>query len=90
MKLWNTLTTLAREPHPQIAQMAGDIIAHISNQVDSVGRDIEAPARPGPGGSASLPPSPNTRGDHLAAHTHTLPGTASVSSAALFQSFRVK
>lgn len=35
MKLWNTLTTMAREPHPQISQMANDIINYISNQVRS-------------------------------------------------------
>lgn len=36
MKLWNTLTTMAREPHPQISQMANDIINYISNQVRTI------------------------------------------------------
>lgn len=33
MKLWGTLCAMAREPHPQLAQMAADIIAYVSNQV---------------------------------------------------------
>lgn len=69
MKLWNTLTSMAREPHPQISQMANDIINYISNQVDSVGRELELSRS----NSSSLPPSPNTRGDHLSEHTRTLP-----------------
>ncbi|CAB3223509.1 unnamed protein product [Arctia plantaginis] len=72
MKLWNTLTTMAREPHPQISQMANDIINYISNQVDSVGRELELIRS----NSSSLPPSPNTRNSPINAHhehTRTLP-----------------
>ncbi|XP_073944564.1 uncharacterized protein [Choristoneura fumiferana] len=67
MKLWTTLLGMSREPHPQVAQMAGDIIGYISNQLDNVGREIEGRALAqgacgaGAGGSASLPPSPNLR-----------------------------
>ncbi|XP_075973067.1 regulatory associated protein of MTOR complex 1 [Anticarsia gemmatalis] len=75
MKLWNTLTSMAREPHPQISQMANDIINYISNQVDSVGRagrELEAGgAGAARGSSSSLPPSPNTRSSPLAHHDHT-------------------
>ncbi|XP_072932335.1 regulatory-associated protein of mTOR isoform X2 [Epargyreus clarus] len=55
MKIWSTLCAMAKEPHPQLAQMANDIISYISNQVDSLGREVEARA------PSSLPPSPNTR-----------------------------
>ncbi|CAG9584299.1 unnamed protein product [Danaus chrysippus] len=57
MKVWSTLCAMSREPHPQLSQMAGDIISYVSSQVDSVAREPERPA----GGSSSLPPSPNTR-----------------------------
>ncbi|KAG6458320.1 hypothetical protein O3G_MSEX010798 [Manduca sexta] len=71
MKLWNTLSLMSREPHPQVSQMATDIINYISNQVDSVGRELES-ARSS-GSSSSLPPSPNTRVHHHHEHTKTLP-----------------
>ncbi|XP_049869335.1 regulatory-associated protein of mTOR [Pectinophora gossypiella] len=64
MKLWHALAAMAREPHPQVAQMAGDIIAHVANQVDNVSREVEQAAlagSPGGGRGGSLPPSPNTR-----------------------------
>ncbi|KAM3956954.1 LOW QUALITY PROTEIN: regulatory associated protein of MTOR complex 1 [Aphomia sociella] len=85
MKLWNTLCAMSREPHPQISQMATDIINYISNQVE---RELEAPAgravsagagagAAGGGASSSLPPSPNTRpsplAQHANEHTRTLP-----------------
>ena len=75
MKLWNILTTMAREPHPQISQMATDIINYIANQVDSVGRELELSRGKEP---SSLPPSPNTRASPLAHpdHTRTLPAGA--------------
>ncbi|KAJ8730454.1 hypothetical protein PYW07_017492 [Mythimna separata] len=69
MKLWNILTTMAREPHPQISQMATDIINYIANQVDSVGRELEMSR--GNKEATSLPPSPNTRSSPLAHHDHT-------------------
>ncbi|XP_047024257.1 regulatory-associated protein of mTOR [Helicoverpa zea] len=70
MKLWNILTAMAREPHPQISQMANDIINYIANQVDSVGRELEL-SRSGSKEPTSLPPSPNTRSSPLAHHEHT-------------------
>ncbi|XP_064071828.1 regulatory-associated protein of mTOR isoform X2 [Vanessa tameamea] len=75
MKLWGTLCAMAREPHPQLAQMAADIIAYVSNQVDSVGRDVERhpPHSHSGGGSSSLPPSPNTRAPHAHHDSRTLP-----------------
>lgn len=71
MKVWSTLCAMSREPHPQLAQMASDIISYVSSQVDSVAREPERPA----GGSSSLPPSPNTRPTlpHLGMNGHTLP-----------------
>lgn len=36
MKLWETLTAMAKEPHPQLSQMANDIINYVSNQVRAV------------------------------------------------------
>lgn len=33
MKLWTTLCTLAKDPHPQVSSMATDIVNYISNQV---------------------------------------------------------
>ncbi|XP_060802739.1 regulatory-associated protein of mTOR [Amyelois transitella] len=76
MKLWHTLCAMAREPHPQVSQMANDIINHISNQVDNVSRENEVTARTlsgSSGNSSSLPPSPNTRACPLSEHTRTLP-----------------
>ncbi|CAH0719697.1 unnamed protein product, partial [Brenthis ino] len=73
MKLWGTLCAMAREPHPQLAQMASDIIAYVSNQVDSVGVGAGGGGREAAGGSASLPPSPNTRPHHHPDATRTLP-----------------
>ncbi|KAL0892629.1 hypothetical protein ABMA27_014356 [Loxostege sticticalis] len=70
MKLWSTLSAMSREPHPQISQMASDIISYISSQADTVGREVEVPARSGSGNSASLPPSPNTRPSPLAHAAH--------------------
>ncbi|CAG9092875.1 unnamed protein product [Plutella xylostella] len=40
-RLWAMLTTLARDPHPQVAAMADDIVAYITNQV-SVPTDTPA------------------------------------------------
>lgn len=57
MKLWNILTMMSREPHPQVSQMANEIINYIANQVDSVGRELELSRRE----PASLPPSPGSR-----------------------------
>ncbi|RVE48901.1 hypothetical protein evm_006471 [Chilo suppressalis] len=74
MKLWNTLCAMSREPHPQISQMATDIINYIANQVDSVAREVSGRGVTASGGSASLPPSPNTRPSPLAPdHVRTLP-----------------
>ncbi|XP_028167596.1 regulatory-associated protein of mTOR [Ostrinia furnacalis] len=77
MKLWSTLCAMSREPHPQVGQMAADIIAYIANQADTVGREVESPLRSssGAGSSASLPPSPNTRPSPLAhaSDVRTLP-----------------
>lgn len=36
MKLWSALCAMAKEPHPQVSQMATDIINYISNQVTRV------------------------------------------------------
>ncbi|CAF4953606.1 unnamed protein product [Pieris macdunnoughi] len=58
MKLWSSVCAMCREPHPSLAQMADDIVGHVADQVDSVGRDAE---RVSSGGSSSLPPSPNAR-----------------------------
>ncbi|KAJ8727816.1 hypothetical protein PYW08_016201 [Mythimna loreyi] len=69
MKLWSILTTMAREPHPQISQVATDIINYIANQVDSVGRELEMSRSSKE--ASSLPPSPNTRSSPLAHHDHT-------------------
>lgn len=72
MKLWNILTAMSREPHPQISQVANEIINYISNQVDNVGRELELSRS----NSSSLPPSPNTRTSPIASHhehTRTLP-----------------
>lgn len=66
MKLWNILCVMSKEPHPQISQMATDIINYISNQVDSVGREVEVSRT----SSSSLPPSPNTRSSPLHHHHH--------------------
>ncbi|XP_068631732.1 regulatory-associated protein of mTOR [Battus philenor] len=66
MKLWTTLCNMSKEPHPQISQMATDIINYISNQVDNVSREAEAVRSSS--GSSSLPPSPNTRPAAFAAH----------------------
>ncbi|KAG7303144.1 hypothetical protein JYU34_013176 [Plutella xylostella] len=63
-RLWAMLTTLARDPHPQVAAMADDIVAYITNQLDTVGRDFEM-VRSSGGGSSSLPPSPNTHAGAL-------------------------
>ncbi|CAH2229380.1 jg2699, partial [Pararge aegeria aegeria] len=35
LELWNPLCAMAREPHPQLAQMAADIVAYVSNQVSA-------------------------------------------------------
>lgn len=72
MKLWHTLTALVREPHPQVAQMAADIVAYVADQVDSVGREPEAR-----GGSSSLPPSPHARPDAPPRAPRRLPHAAS-------------
>ncbi|XP_063380465.1 regulatory-associated protein of mTOR [Cydia fagiglandana] len=63
MKLWNTLISMSKEPHPQVSQMATDIINYISNQLDNVSRDMDPRGlgAHGSGGSSSLPPSPNLR-----------------------------
>ncbi|KPJ02537.1 Regulatory-associated protein of mTOR [Papilio xuthus] len=61
MKLWSALCGMAKEPHPQVSQMATDIINYISNQVDNVSREAEAVRSSSGSGSSSLPPSPNTR-----------------------------
>ncbi|CAH0701504.1 unnamed protein product [Spodoptera exigua] len=58
MKLWNILTMMSREPHPQVSQMANEIINYIANQVDNVGRELELARRE----PASLPASPGGRG----------------------------
>ncbi|CAG5031418.1 unnamed protein product [Parnassius apollo] len=73
MKLWTALCSMAKEPHPQISQMASDIINYISNQVDNVSRETEMIRSSS--GSSSLPPSPNTRPAPLSSHgdTRTLP-----------------
>jgi hypothetical protein len=42
-------------------------------QVDSVAREVEVREVRAGGGSASLPPSPNTRPSPLHEHTRTLP-----------------
>ncbi|XP_053607559.1 regulatory-associated protein of mTOR isoform X2 [Plodia interpunctella] len=72
MKLWHTLVAMAREPHPQVSQMASDIISYISNQTDNVSREVEMPPARTLSSSSSLPPSPNTRGA-VADHHATLP-----------------
>lgn len=72
MKLWHTLTALVREPHPQVAQMAADIVAYVADQVDSVGREPEARS-----GSSSLPPSPHARPDAPTRAPRRLPHAAS-------------
>ncbi|XP_045771418.1 regulatory-associated protein of mTOR isoform X1 [Maniola jurtina] len=70
LDLWNPLCAMAREPHPQLAQMAAEIVAYISNQVDSVGREVEKHTG---SHSNSLPPSPNSRPMLHSHDSRTLP-----------------
>lgn len=59
MKLWMTLVSMCQDPHPQVSNMANEIVNYIRNQLEvSFNREYAEPR----GSSTSLPPSPNTRG----------------------------
>lgn len=76
MKFWNGITALSRDPHPEVAQMAQDLMEFVRNQaVELIAAKEATPEKfysnnanmsnsPNTN-SLSLPPSPNTRPMYL-------------------------
>lgn len=64
MKLWDGLTCLCRDPHPDVAQLAQKLIDYIVSQAVDLISAKEA-TKENFGSSMSLPPSPNTRVNYL-------------------------
>uniref|UniRef100_U5ETP3 Putative guanine nucleotide binding protein mip1 n=1 Tax=Corethrella appendiculata TaxID=1370023 RepID=U5ETP3_9DIPT len=58
-KLWNGINTLARDPFPEVAELAMKVINYVHNQSIEMIQAKEASDKLC--GSISLPPSPNTR-----------------------------
>lgn len=63
MKLWQGLIALARDPHPDVAQLAQLELDHVINQAVNLISAKEATKENF--SSMSLPPSPNTRTNYM-------------------------
>lgn len=63
MKLWQGLIALARDPHPEVAQLAQLELDHVVNQAVNLISAKEATKENF--STTSLPPSPNTRTNYM-------------------------
>uniref|UniRef100_A0A336KI03 CSON003958 protein n=1 Tax=Culicoides sonorensis TaxID=179676 RepID=A0A336KI03_CULSO len=64
MNVWNSLLNLCRDPYPEVARLAHQIVMHVNNQAIALYTSKEGTPEK-PNSSVSLPPSPNTRTSYL-------------------------
>lgn len=64
MNVWHSLTNLCRDPYPEVARLAHQIVMHVNNQAIALYTSKEGTPESHLL-SVSLPPSPNTRTSYL-------------------------
>lgn len=84
MNVWHSLTNLCRDPYPEVARLAHQIVMHVSNQAIALYTAKEGTPEAHLL-SVSLPPSPNTRTSYLSEsppinHNNHLPHTRRIST----------